>query len=48
VSDVERRQAAGALLPPVDHVFGFEQAIDAHRHMLGGTQVGKVGVSIED
>ena len=45
IAYVEERQAAGALVPKIDTVFAFENAIDAFRHMLGGTQVGKVVVS---
>ena len=45
IAYVEARQTDGALVPKVDTVFSFDQAIDAYRHMLGGTQVGKVVVS---
>ena len=45
IAYVEERQAAGALVPRVDRVFPFDQAVDAYRHMLGGTQVGKIVVS---
>ena len=45
VAYVQERQAEGALVPKVDTVFPFDDAVDAYRHMLGGTQVGKIVVS---
>jgi len=38
--------ASGHLRPIIDSVFPFEQYLDAYRHMLGGTQRGKIVVKV--
>lgn len=39
------RQEKGLLIPKVDRVFAFDEAIEAYRYMLKGRQVGKIVVS---
>ena len=39
--------ASGQLRPIVDRVFGFEQYLDAYRHMLSNTQMGKIVVQVQ-
>jgi NADPH:quinone reductase-like Zn-dependent oxidoreductase len=45
---VREHVAAGRLTPMIDRVFGLEQIVEAHRHMEGGTQVGKIVVTTAD
>lgn len=45
VDYVLERQKKGLLVPKVDRVFNFDEAIDAYRYMLAGKQVGKIVVS---
>jgi len=47
VNYVLERQEKGLLVPKVDKVFDFDDAIDAYRYMLQGNQVGKIVVSTE-
>ncbi|WP_262696180.1 zinc-dependent alcohol dehydrogenase family protein [Kordiimonas aquimaris] len=47
VNYVLERQEKGLLMPKVDKVFGFNDAIAAYRYMLKGEQVGKIVVSTE-
>lgn len=48
VNYVLERQKKGLLVPKVDRVFCFNEAIDAYRYMLKGDQVGKIVVSTEE
>lgn len=47
VDYVLERQAKGVLIPKVDRVFSFDDAIEAYRYMLKGRQVGKIVVSTQ-
>lgn len=47
VNYVLERQEKGLLVPKVDRVFAFNEAIDAYRYMLKGDQVGKIVVSTD-
>ncbi len=47
VNYVLERQEKGLLVPKVDRVFAFNEAIDAYRYMLKGNQVGKIVVSTD-
>ncbi len=47
VNYVLERQEKGLLVPKVDRVFSFDEAIEAYRYMLKGNQVGKIVVSTE-
>lgn len=47
VDYVLERQKKGLLVPKVDRVFDFEDAVDAYRYMLTGRQVGKIVVSVD-
>ncbi len=47
VDYVLERQGKGLLVPKVDRVFDFDEAIEAYRYMLKGRQVGKIVVSTD-
>jgi len=37
---------SGTLNPTIDTVFGFDDVVDAHRHLEKGDQVGKIVVTV--
>ena len=45
INYILERQQKGLLIPKVDRIFSFDDAIEAYRYMLKGRQVGKIVVS---
>ncbi|MBL0372366.1 zinc-dependent alcohol dehydrogenase family protein [Rhizobium sp. KVB221] len=48
IAFVMRQISEGRFRPVIDHIFQFDQTMDAYNHMLGNSQCGKIVVRVTD